>query len=439
MAPRASRGENDGMRLERRSTRRESSSLRTRGRLLGALGTALAVVFLLGGAAGVSYWIQASEPTAQREAATRRSAAPVETLLARRGTHTPIISALGRVQPAREIVLSPRVGGEIVHVEQAFRPGGSVLAGEPLLRVDPLDYEQAVVMRESEVGQVQAELAIEEGQQRAAQLDFELLGEDIDPANRALVLREPQIASLRSKLRAAQAALGQARLDLERTRIVAPFDAQILERSAELGSQVAAGDALARLVGTDEYWVVATVPLAVLRWIHFEQDDRPGAGVRIHHRAVWESDRSRSGRVQRLIGQVDERTRLARVIVSVPDPLGSAEDPPLILGTLVQVEIEAKPIPDVVRLDRSLLRQGDTVWILEDGELRIREADVVFSDSRHAYLRSGVNEGDKVVTTNLATVVDGLPIRESDGGEREPQSESNPETTPSEAGGEGRS
>lgn len=382
-------------------------------RALEALLTVGAIALLLVGALAARRWIKESEPTAQKEAATRRTAALVETVVARRGTYRPAIRVLGRVQPAREIVLSPRVGGEIVAVEPSFRPGGIVRAGDPLLLLDPEDFIQDLVIRESEVGQVEAELEIEEGRQRVAELEFQLLGDGIDRANRSLVLREPQIASLRNRLRAARAAVDQAVLDLGRTEIIAPFDAQILERFTELGSQVARGDRLARIVGIDEYWVVATVPLGELRWIHFPRSGQAGARATIRHRSVWPKDQHREGVVERLIGEVDPNTRLARVIVSVKDPLGGADRPSLILGTLVQVEIEATALQEVVRLERSYLRQNDTVWVMDGGVLRIREVKVEFSNGTHVFIREGVDDEEKVVTTNLATVVDGLPIREA--------------------------
>lgn len=375
--------------------------------------TGALVVLILGSAAGLSYWIKSSEPTAQREAATRKSAALVETITIHRGTHRPLVSVLGSVQPARDVILSPRVSGEIIGVEEVFTPGGIVKAGDPLLKIDPVDYQQSLVMLQSELKQVQTELAIEEGQQRVAQMEFDLLGENIDPANRSLVLREPQIEALRARIEAAQAAVDRARLDLDRTEIAAPFDAQILERFVDLGSQVTPGDELARLVGTDEYWVVATIPLAALQWVEFGQGNGAGARATIRHRTAWPEGASRTGRVQRLIGEVDQSTRLARAIVSVPDPLGQTGEPSLILGTVVQVDIEATPIENVVRLDRSYLRQNDTVWVMENDLLRIREVDVIFSDSTHAYITTGLESGEKVVTTSLATVVDGLAIREA--------------------------
>lgn len=374
--------------------------------------SAVTVVLLLAGAALISYWIQQSEPTAEREAATRRSAALVETIPVEVGTYRPTLELLGTVRPARDIVLSPRVGGQIIAVEEAFTLGGLVRARQPLLRLDPADYEQRLVTRESEIQQVQAELAIEEGRQQAARREFDLLGEDIEEANRSLVLREPQIESLRAKLRSAEASLEQARLDLERTVVRAPFSAQILSRSVELGSEVSAGDSLARLVGVDEYWVIATLPLEKVRWIELPRGDRAGSRATIRHRTAWPEGESRQGRVERLIGEVDESTRLARVIVAVPRPLGEDGEPSLVLGSIVQVAIEAVPIDNVVRLDRAYLRQDNTVWLMNGGTLDIRSVDVLFSDAEHAYIRAGLAAGDRVVTTNLATVVEDLAIRD---------------------------
>ena len=116
--------------------------------------------------------------------------------------------------------------------------------------------------------------------------------------------------------------------------------------------------------------------------------------------------------MQRLIGEVDESTRLARVIVAVPDPLGDEGEQALILGSIVQVEVEAKPILEAVRLDREYLRQSDTVWVMREGKLRIQPVDVRFSDAEHAFIGGGLAAGDRVVTTSLATVVDGLAIRD---------------------------
>ena len=127
---------------------------------------------------------------------------------------------------------------------------------------------------------------------------------------------------------------------------------------------------------------------------------------------AWGPEASRAAEVTRMIGTLDQQTRLARVLVTVQDPLGShSNEPPLILDTLMEVRIQGAPIADVVRLDRTHIRDRDTVWVMKDGKLEIRAAQIVFRDPDHAYVRSGVRDGEEVVATTLATVADGIGLR----------------------------
>ncbi len=71
-------------------------------------------------------------------------------------------------------------------------------------------------IRESELQQAEASLEIEEGRQSLARKELALLEETIDETNRALVLREPQFASIQAQVSAAKAAVERAKLDLER-------------------------------------------------------------------------------------------------------------------------------------------------------------------------------------------------------------------------------
>jgi len=86
------------------------------------------------------------------------------------------------------------------------------------------------------------------------------------------------------------------------------------------------------------------------------------------------------------------------------------------LGSFVEVRIEADPVVDVVRLQREHLRTNDTVWVMVDGVLRVRSVDVVVRDAESVYVHEGLDDGDRIVTTNLSTVVDGAPLRTEGGG-----------------------
>ena len=166
-----------------------------RRRWLSALGSTIACLAILAASAAAIVVINRTEPTAQQINATRKSAALVETVTVERGTYAPRIAVLGLVEPVQDIVLSPRVAGQVIELSPKFIPGGMVRKGDTLLRIDPADFENALSIRESELQQAEASLEIEEGRQSLARKELDLLGETIDETNRALVLREPQLTS----------------------------------------------------------------------------------------------------------------------------------------------------------------------------------------------------------------------------------------------------
>lgn len=362
-----------------------------------------------------------TEPTATRVTATRETAMLVEVIEVQRGDYRPTIVAMGTVEPAQDVTLSPRVGGEIVSRSPAFTPGGFVNKGAVLLQIDPADYENALRQRQSEFYQIVSDLDVEMGRQHVAQQDYQLLDEDLSTEFESLVLRAPQLNAAKAKVDAARAAVDQAELELARTGIKAPFDAHILSRNANVGSQVSPGDNLGRLVGLESYWIVTTVPLAKLPWLSFPRDHgETGSLVRIRNRVAWPEGVYRTGYLHRLVGALEDRTRMARVFVSVPDPLcyrtESSELPPLMIGAFVETSIEAEPITDVMRIDRNYVRADDTVWVMENEQLSIRRVEIAFRDADHVYITDGLRDNERIVTSNLATVIDGAPLRVKTGG-----------------------
>ncbi len=371
-------------------------------------------ILLLGG--GVALMAFLTEPTAQRAGATRKTAMLVEVVQARRDTFRPAIMAMGTVEPAQDIVLSPRVSGQIIRRSKAFTPGGYVMEGETLLKIDPADYRNDLQQSRSDLRQAEADLNIEMGRQNVAREDYRLLDETLSQEQEKLILRRPQLNSARSRVEAARAAVEQARLNLERTSIRAPFHAQVLTRNVNTGSQVSPGDNLARLVGLDTYWIETSVPVSKLRWLSFpDRDQQKGSPVRIRNRTAWEKGGYRTGHLYKMVGALEDQTRMARVLVEVPDPLllnqKNGQDPRLIIGSFVETHIQGKKIPGVIRLNRDYIRKNETVWVMKDQKLDIRPVDIVFRDNTYAYITGGLSENDSVVTTNIATVVEGASLR----------------------------
>lgn len=395
----------------------EKSGIRTLGR---PATIAVALAILITAAAAV-FWIDSTEPEAERTVAVRQTAMLVDVERVERSAFAPTITGLGTVEAARDIVISPRISGRVLRVSGDFVPGGFVEKGEPVIEIDPSDYQNLVQQRQSALRQARSDLALELGRRDVARQEYELLGRTLGDENKALVLREPQLEAARAAVLSAQAALRQAELELARATIQAPFNAQVLARNANIGSQVAPGRDLGRLIGVDEYWVIVTVPVAKLERIAFPTDGAQGAPVRLRNRAAWPAEAYREGRVLRLIGSLDGQTRLARVLVRVADPLALEEKtqgPRLLVGSIVQAEIGGSEITDVARIKRDYLREGDKVWVMKDGKLEIRSAEVVFKDARYAYLAEGLDSGDLLVTSNLATVAEGSALRTDEDADR---------------------
>lgn len=368
-------------------------------------------------AAGVTFVIFSTEPTAERESATRKSAMLVDTVEVRRDAFRPLIVETGVVMPARDIQLSPQVGGLITEVSPNFVPGGFIRKGETIIQIEEADYTNMLQQSQNELAQAETELKLEMGRQKIAEQDFALLQDSMPEGDTSLVLREPQLAAARIRVDAARSAVEQAQLNLTRTQVKSPFDAQIISRSANLGSQVSTGTPLGHLIGVDTYWVMATVALSKVPYLKFpESSSEKGAPVTLRNRSAWPKDATRTGHLFRLVGALETQTRLARVVIEVPDPLARSESTPdaqpLLVGEYLEVRIEGRPIENVVRLERDYLRKNDTAWVMDEGnQLRIQDLDIIFKDATYAYIREGLEDGDRVVTTNLSTVTDGAELR----------------------------
>jgi len=382
------------------------------------------VVGLLGAGAYAAYWFNVSEGAAARsESAGEEASRLVETVPATRADTPVAIRALGAVMPAREAVLRPRVSGMITDQHSSFEPGGFFEAGQFMVQIDRADYEQTIRQRESDLARARATLQIEKGDQAVAREELELLEVDIPEINRELILRMPQVNQAQAEVDSATAALERAQLDLDRTRIAAPFDGHVVSRAVAVGNNISAGDELATFIGADRYWVEVAVPVASLRWIKAPvTTDEPGPHARVRYPRAWGPDASREGRVSQLVGRLEEGSNLARVIVSIPDPLARLPEnegqPELILDAYVNVEIIGATLEDCFLVSRDHVREGDVVWVMNDeNRLEIKEVEIAYRGREHAYVTSGLDDGDRVITTNLQTPVRGMLLRESTGDE----------------------
>lgn len=368
------------------------------------------------GIAGASY-LNKTAPKARKRKPPRMDPL-VRVEMVQQANERAIVRAMGTVVPALEMVLKSRVSGEIISTHPEFIEGGFLKNGTKVLQIDPQDYELAVEQKRSQVVNARYALKLELGHQEVAQREWELLKGD-KPAkdmDLELALRKPHLEKARAELVAAEADLKQAELNLARTAIRAPFNAIVRNKHVELGSQVSTQDVLAELVGTDEYWIQVSIPVDRLKWITIPTKmGEWGSGVRIIYGTGSVSTFERRGRVIKLLGDLDEEGRMARVLVSVKDPLDQqgkeTKGPPLLIGDYVRVEIEGRELKDVFKIPRTALRDNSKIWIERgDGLLHIRQVEVVWRDPQYIFLRDGLKEGERLIVSDLATPVEGMAV-----------------------------
>ncbi len=405
---------------------------RSRGTLIGgSLKILLSVLIVTGAVAIYRHQINTS-PRAGRMKPPRQ-AKLVQVIPVLKDNCTTMVKGNGLVMPAQQVTLHPQVIGKIVEVSPDVVPGVYVQEGQKLMAIDHRDYEIQVRQRQSEVAKAVKDLKVEQGNQAVAKQEYKILDEVITDEDRELVLREPQLLSAQAAHESAQAALEKAKLDLARCDIVAPFNAVIQQKHTDLGASVSTNSQLVTLIGTDEAWIEAKVFANRLKWLDIpKRNGDSGANVTIRNNGVWGENRFRIGRVICLLGEVETQGRLARLLVTVDDPFclkpQNRNLPQLLMGSYISAEIEGRTLSDVFPIQRSHLRDNDTVWIMGDGgQLVIRQVQVVFRGPERVYATEGLTENEKLVVTDIAAPVAGMPLR-VDGAEEQGEQQS-PETT----------
>jgi RND family efflux transporter MFP subunit len=325
------------------------------------------------------------------------------------------VNAMGSVSPKREITLKPSVSGTVTRVGNHFDPGGIVSKGELLIAIEETDYRIAVKKAQSALQQAKADLEQERGQQKSARKElqyYEKSGMD-RVTDKALVLRKPQLKKAQARVAAAEADLEQAKVNLSRTRIKAPFNAIITETSVNRGSYVSSQQELAVLHGTNTYWITASLAPDKLDALQ-RPDQGPAKAVITSQTRNFQW----TGRVKGPTGRTLEKSRMAEILVEVDDPLGLETDAPALLSDeYVSLEILAAERRNVIAVDRKYVRDNRSVWILKDGRLDSRRIDPFWKNKKNVLVDKGLSVGEHLITSDISIPIQGMPLKRNPSGE----------------------
>ena len=391
-------------------------------------------LLILAGAVGGAMALVKSRPKPPKQE-RQAQAYLVEAMPVQRASHRIDVRAQGTVESSKRLQLQSQVTGKVQSVDEGLVPGGILKKGTTLLRIDATDYRIALEERDTALEEARARLAQEQGQQVIAKRELELFNQSLSTTSTqegaalddtSLALREPQLKIAEVAVEAAEARKKRARVDLSRTTVKAPFNALVLSESVELGQLVSPQNTLATLVGTDTFWVRASVPMARLTRIKIPGfnlpagSDQKGSEVTVEIDA-GEVTSQRKGRVIRLLGELDQVGRMAQILIEVEDPLLLSEanakrgELPLLLGSYVQILFEGSQQMELVEVPRRALRNGSEIWVYnQDDTLDVRQVEIVANFPESVLVSSGIEEGELLITSRIGSPVQGMSLRRAE-------------------------
>jgi RND family efflux transporter MFP subunit len=327
------------------------------------------------------------------------------------------------VRPLASVTLSSEIQGRIADVSERFRRGNFVEAGEVLIQLETRQLQAEVGRAEASVREAEAALA-EARVERDRQEELESREFASEATLQQAIVA---VATAEAALTTARADLVSTRTRLEDATITAPFDALVVEDTADTGDVAGPGTELGRLVAAEAAEAEFGLTPADLDILG---EAERAIGGRVLLRPVTASVRESEadllglGVVSDVGPLIDAETRTVPLIVRIPRPFEPrGGDRPLRVDELVALEM---PISlrnrSAVSLPARAIKGGDTVWAIrpgeegEDGEegaatlLRV-DVTVLQRTGDAAVVEGPLPVGTLVMLSELAGAADGTAVR----------------------------
>ena len=362
-----------------------------------------------------------------------------------------VIEAYGTVKPRDELLLVAEVRGQVAATDPVFEEGNFVLRGTRLIQIDPRTYELEVQRRNVQIKQAQAEIKRLEQEVINLQARIKIANSDVSLARseyvrlkklidrkviaqstldkaeqqylaslerlqaleNQLALTGPQKEQLLAQRDMANVMFAEAKLNLERSAIIAPFNGWVLAKTIEVGQHVTIGQSMGRIYSAGELDIEVRVPVKDFKWLPegLNADAGAEAEVIFKHQGehmIWK------GQVSRVKAQMDDKTRTLPVIIEVDDASQSAENKSafrLRPGMFVTVKIKGKDLSRAFVLPRHVIYPGDIVYVVEGDRLQIKSVDILRTFKETVIVSKGLADGERIIKTPLSNATDGMLVR----------------------------
>ena len=355
------------------------------------------------------------------------------------------IDSYGTAESLTRTQLAAEVSGKVIRVSPNIRSGGSFSQGDVLVYLDDRNFRVAVDIAASVVADAQVRYL-----QEVAQADLAAQEWNERPNNDAaqlLALRKPQVAAAKAALQASKARLTNARLDLERTQISAPFDGKVLQQMVDIGQVVNPTQTIADIYSTDVVEVRLPVKISDLQHLIIPEDN---SATQVRPKVLLSAEfGSRTyqwqGEIVRSEGAFDPATRMLYVVAQINDPFIQNEQRPAIrIGQFLSAKIEGRLLKNVYVIPRRAVSQNFVVSVADEGLLKKRKVTPLWTDAKSVVVSALADDGslssqitnvdpslsrlratDRLILTPTANLPEGTKVQSlSEGFDKQPGSKS---------------
>jgi multidrug efflux system membrane fusion protein len=317
----------------------------------------------------------------------------------------------GRLEAIERVEVRSRVAGAVKSVH--FREGALVKQNDLLITIDPDPYAAEVARAEAQVGAAQARVLLTKNEmERGRQLSGTQIISQRDLDQRMNAHREAE-----ANLRAAEAALQSAKLNLEYTQVRAPVSGRVGKLEITVGNLVAAGPAspmLTTLVSVNPIYAIFNADEQVVACAieSLSEDGRGNAEIEripVEMSTVTTNGTTFKGRMQLIDNQVDARTGTVRVRAVFDNPDGK-----LIPGQFARLRMgQAKTEPALAVSERAIGTDQDKKFVLvvdADNKAAYREVTLGASVDGLRIVTGGLKSGERIVVNGLQRVRPGAVV-----------------------------
>ncbi|MBL4660155.1 MAG: efflux RND transporter periplasmic adaptor subunit [Alcanivoracaceae bacterium] len=325
------------------------------------------------------------------------------------------VTSHGEIKPQTEIDLTAQVSGQIMSISNQFAEGAEFSSQSVLIKIDDRDYKTAVIRAQAQVASAKVNVQEQLANSKIKKEQWKRKKNKGTPSDYAL--NKPQIAEAKALLRAAEADLQSANLNLARTEIKAPFKGRVLIENISIGQYITPATILGHIFSTDI--VEVRLPLTDSQMVELnlpmgfmaDEHNAPvvtlsaNVGNQLHH---WQ------GRIVRTNAAIDQQTRLIYAVAEIiyPYNLEANNNTALAVGMYVTATIDSNNSQDALVLPSLALHNSDKVYVINDeSKLEIRKVTVLSTSKDFVYVSDGVEAGEKVVTSTVPAVVDGMKVK----------------------------